>query len=264
MIRDSFEKATTPMKMPSNEYFWQQAYATYSSSVETTPYRFSFADPTSGNNVLAQYLLGKTQTGDDEGEDYISTKLGTNDTQRVARAMEANFDMATLFAFARSPHAASVDITTTLERNIWTYDTTVLAILALPLLATVLVLCIGWKVQSDEVVIGYDPLEIARRADEVLTPSLGAAKQHSECKNRISSGSSGAYSAVEARPPSLSPGDGTDHDGDLAETSSLRRSRLTDTDEQNDGLMAPPIHRDENEREWNARDVLSEQGRTAV
>jgi hypothetical protein len=264
MIRDSFEKATTPMKMPSNEYFWQQAYATYSSSISTTPYRFSFADPTSGNNVLAQYLLGKTRTDDDEGEDYISTKLGTNDTQRVARAMEANFDMATLFAFARSPHAASVDITTTLERNIWTYDTTVLAILALPLLATVLVLCIGWKVQSDEVVIGYDPLEIARRADEVLMPSLGAATQHSECKNRISSGSSGAYSAVEARTPSLSPGDGTDLDGDLAETSTLRRSRLTDTDEQNDGLMARPIQRDENERDWNARDVLSEQGRTVV
>jgi hypothetical protein len=219
------------MKIPSNEYFWQQAYATYSTSIATTPYRFSFADPTSGNNVLAQYLLGKTQTGDDEGEDYISTKLGTSDTQRVARAMEANFDMATLFAFARSPHAASIDITTTLERNIWTYDTTVLAILALPLLATVLVLCIAWKVQSDEVVIGYDPLEIARRADEVLMPSLRAMTQDCEGKNRITSGSSGAYSALETQPSPLAAGEGADFDGVLAETSPPRDSRSTDTDE---------------------------------
>lgn len=259
MTRDSFKKSTRPMEIPSNEYFWQQAYSSYSSST-VAPYRFSIGDPIEDKNVLAEYLLGNSRTDEGEEEDWYTLQLGTNDTQRVARAMEANFDMATLFAFARSPHAASIDITTTLERNIWTYDTTVLAILTLPLLATVLVLCIAWKVQSDDVVIGYDPLEIARRADEVLMPSVGAMTQDSEGKNRISSGSSGAYSAVEVRPSSLSPGDGADLDGVLAEIPPLRR---TDTLEQNDGLLAPPIHRDENERDWNARDVLSEQGRTA-
>jgi hypothetical protein len=178
--------------------------------------------------------------------------------------MEANFDMATLFAFARSPHAASVDITTTLERNIWTYDTSVLAILALPLLATVLVLCIGWKVQSDEVVIGYDPLEIARRADEVLMPSHGAMTQRSEGKNLRSSDSSGAYSALEARSSSLAAGDGADLVDDLAEASAPRGSCSPDTEERNDGLMAPPVHGDGYESDQNARSVISGQGHSAI
>lgn len=253
------------MEIPSNEYFWQQAYASYSGST-VNPFRFSYEDPITANNVMAEYLLGKTRTDDGEGEDYYALQLGTNDTERVARAMEANMDMATLFAFARSPHAASLDFTTTLEANIWTYDTTVLAILALPLLATVLVLCIGWKVQSDEVVIGYDPLGIARRADEVLIPSLRVMTQDSsKGKNRISSSSSGAYSALEARPPSPAAGaeEGADPVGDFAGTSPPRGSHPTDTDERRDGLTALPLHRDEYERDQNARDVIPGQGRPA-
>lgn len=266
ITRDSFTKSATPMEIPSNEYFWQQAYASYS-GFTVNPFRFSYQDPMTANNVMAEYLLGNARTSDGEGEDYYALQLGTNDTERVARAMEANMEMATLFAFAQSPHAASLDITTTLEDNIWTYDSTVLAILALPLLATVLVLCIGWKVQSDEVVIGYDPLGIARRADEVLIPSLRAMTQGaSEGKNRISSNSSGAYSALEARPPSpaAGAGEGADLVGDFAGTSPPRRFHSTDTDERRDGLTALPLHHDEYEGNQNARDVIFGQGHPPI
>jgi hypothetical protein len=251
------------MEVPSNEYYWQSGYSSYS-GLTLNPYRFSIADPTTSDNLMAEYLTGKTRTNESDGEDWFALQLGTNDTQRVARAMEANFDMATLFAFARAPHAALLEITTTLEDNIWTYDTAVLAILALPLLATNLVLCIGWKVQSAEVVIGYDPLEIARRADEVLTPSLGAMTQNSGGKDLRSSSSSGAYSALEARPPSLAAGDAANVVGDFAETSPLRGSRLADSDERHDGLGAPSVHRGEYERNQNAGGVISEQEHPAT
>lgn len=223
ITRDSFTKSTTRMEIPSNEYYWQQFYGSYKSAT-VTPYRFSLADPTRANNALAEYLLHKTRTAEGEGEDWYTLQMGTNDTQRVARTLEANMDMATLFAFARSPHAAALDITTTREDNIWTYDTPVLAILALPLLATILVLCIAWKVEGEEVVIGYDPLEIARRADEVLMPSLAAMTQDDEGKNPTSPSSSGAYSALEARPSSPGARDGADIVDHRAETSPPRIS----------------------------------------
>jgi hypothetical protein len=96
----------------------------------------------------------------------------TNDTNRVARALERSFDTATLLAFVRAPHASSLEITTSTKIAIWTYDTKVLAILAAPLLATLLILSRYWKVQSDYIVIGYDPLKIARRAKEILALTI--------------------------------------------------------------------------------------------
>ena len=44
-------------------------------------------------------------------EEWYASQPGTNDTQRVARAIEADIDMATLFAFAQAPHAASLSVT---------------------------------------------------------------------------------------------------------------------------------------------------------
>jgi hypothetical protein len=146
--------------------------------------------------------------------------------------------MATLFAFAQAPHAASLDITQTHDVGIWTYDTRVLAVLALPFLATILVLSVYWKVQSNEVVIGYDPLEIARRADEVLVLSLGAME--SEGKDLRPMNSGGAYSALEARPPSREAGDWASLADNIAEIPPPRRSRSTGTDERSDGVVSSP------------------------
>jgi hypothetical protein len=45
-----------------------------------------------------------------------------NSTAQVARTIEANFDMTTLFAFAREPHAATVHIVENISQEIWAYD----------------------------------------------------------------------------------------------------------------------------------------------
>lgn len=168
--------------------------------------------------------------------------------------------MATLFAFAQAPHAASLDITETHEVSIWRYDTRVLAVLALPFLATILVLSIYWRVQSDEVVIGYNPLQIARRADEVLVPSLGATSQDSEAKDLQPMSSGGVYSALQARPPSLEVANGASPIHYIVQTSPPRTSRSTDTDERGDGVVICPIGRDEYGGSETVRSVVSEQG----
>lgn len=131
--------------------------------------------------------------------------------------------MATIFAFAQAPHAASIDLTETHEVSIWRYDTTVLAVLVLPLLATFLVLSIHWRVQSDEVVIGYDPLEIARHAEKVLAPSLRGMAQDSEGKDLGPMSSGGAYSTLEAQPLSHEAEDRASLVDDLAETPSAQK-----------------------------------------
>jgi hypothetical protein len=102
----------------------------------------------------------------------------TNDTNRVARASERIFDTATLLAFVRTPEASTIGITNSPEIGIWTYDVKVLAILAAPLLATLLVLSRYWQVRSNYIVIGYDPLKIARRANDILEPTIPSGQRH--------------------------------------------------------------------------------------
>jgi hypothetical protein len=96
----------------------------------------------------------------------------TNDTNRVARALEQSFDTATLLAFVQAPDASTLEIRNLGKIAVWTYNVKVLAILAAPLLATLLVLSRYWKVQSNYVVIGYDPLKIARRANDILASTI--------------------------------------------------------------------------------------------
>lgn len=213
---------------------------------------------------MAEYLLSNNITAEEGSDDWWASQLGTNDTKRVARAIEANIDMATLFAFAQAPHAASIDITDTHEVSIWRYDTRVLAVLALPFLATILVLSIYWRVQSHEIVIGYDPLEIARHADEVLALSLRAMAQDSEGKDLGPMSSGGAYSALEAQPPSREAGDRASLVDDIADTPPPRRSCLTDTDERSEGEAISPIGREEHGRSETPRSVASEQRHSAV
>jgi hypothetical protein len=160
----SFTISTTQLTAEDNAEsisWWKAKYGG-----ESSPFHFASAgdsDVTIG--TLTAYLI---QT---EPVTYESAPF-TNDTNRVARALERSFDAATLLAFLRAPNASTIEITTSTEIAIWTYDTKVLTILAAPLLATLLVLSRYWKVQSNYVVIGYDPLKIARRANDILASTI--------------------------------------------------------------------------------------------
>jgi hypothetical protein len=265
MTRESFLTTTTRIESFSLAWYWQSSYRTPPRDEQTVKaYHFNSTQGVVRDVPMAGYLLYNDEKATGWSEDWYASQLGTDDTQRVARAIEANIDMATLFAFAKAPHAASLDITETHDVSVWTYDTRVLAVLAVPFLATILVLSIYWRVQSNEVVIGYDPLEIARRADEVLVLSLGAEAQDSEGKDLRSMNSGGAYSALEARPPSREAGDRASLADDIAETPPPRRSRSTGTGERSDGGVISPIGSDDCGRSETARSVVSEQGHSAV
>jgi hypothetical protein len=263
MTRGSFLTTTTRMEVSSPEWYWQASYRTPHPNDQTVkPYLFQSKVGMVRDVPMAEYLLYNDAKGTGKSEDWYASQLGTDDTQRVARAIEANIDMATLFAFAQAPHAASLDITQTHDVGIWTYDTKVLAVLALPFFATILVLSVYWKVQSNEVVIGYDPLEIARRADEVLVLSLGAMDNKGKDLRPMISG--GAYSALEARPPSREAGDRASLADDIAEIPPPRRSRSTGTDERSDGVVSSPITRYEYGGSETARSMVSEQVHSTV
>lgn len=261
--RESFLTTTTRMEVSSPEWYWQASYRFPRPNERTVkPYLFQSKLGTVRDVPMAGYLLYNDAKSTGKSEDWRASQLGTNDTQRVARAIEANIDMATLFAFAKAPHAAPLDITQTHDVGIWTYDTRALAVLALPFLATILVLGKYWRVQSNEVVIGYDPLEIARRADEVLVLSLGAMESEGKDLRAMSSG--GAYSALEARPPSREAGDRASLADDIAEIPPPRRSRSTGTDVRSDGFVSSPISRDEYGGSETARSMVSEQVHSTV
>lgn len=258
--QESFIRSTERMETASPEFYWEGSYQ--------QPLRDGGAYNFRGKYVrdvpMAEYLLGKRKLEPGVVEEWQVRQIGTNDTKRVARAIEANIDMATLFAFARAPHAASLEITKLHEVNIWTYDTRVLAILAPPLLATILVLSICWRIQSDSVVIGYDPLEIARRAEEVLKPQPVGKVQDSEGKETSFMSPGGAYSALEARTPYCEVGDRTGFVDAEAEIPPLRRFHSTDTARQSGDAMVSPLDRDEYDLDETTRSVVPEQGSSAI
>jgi hypothetical protein len=163
--RDSFTISTTSLADeddPKLIEWWQTKY-----SRDISPFRFASAgDYHDGISMMTAYLIQS------ELPNIPRSAPFTNDTNRVARALERTFDTATLLAFVRAPEASTIEITNSPEIAIWTYDVKVLAILAAPLLATLLVLSRYWKVQSNYIVIGYDPLKIARRANEILASTI--------------------------------------------------------------------------------------------
>jgi len=230
ITRGSFLTTTTRMEISSPEWYWQASYRVPRRNEQTQkPYLFSSVGGMVRDVPIAGYLLSNNINGTEGSDEWHASQLGTNDTQKVARTLEANIDMATLFAFAKAPHAAPVDITATHQVSIWRYDTRVLAVLALPFLATILVLSTYWRVQSDEVVIGYDPLEIARHADEVLVSSPRAMEQDSEGKDLRSMSSGGAYSTLKARPTYHKAGDRASIIHGITEIPTPERPRSTDS-----------------------------------
>lgn len=209
--RTSFTISTSPLapeNVPEPDWsyinlvsLWQEKYAYLADKPlrYPSPFDFEFAGNTSDQaNPFARFLLGSEHKQERDGDPWATF---TNNTDRVARAMERVFDVATLLAFSRAPAAASLEVTTTRQIDTWTYDMRVLPILAVPLLATILVLCKHWKVRSDEIVIGYNPLVIARRAEELLARSTHAKALGGSADSDALSTSRGAYSAVELQPP---------------------------------------------------------------
>jgi hypothetical protein len=161
--RKSFVKSKAPIGEPgSPASLWQSRFLR-ESGLNYSPYTFAYT--TSDLNTmspLSRYLRPLESSPD------------ANDTARVGQTIEANFDMATLFAFARAPQAATVHVVHPEMIYYGSYDVMVLFVLALRFLAMVSVLSTHWRVQSDDVVLGYNPVLIARRADDVLSSSFVA------------------------------------------------------------------------------------------
>lgn len=251
LIRETFTKSTAPIHYYANHsegpiyddelpWYWGPSMVISNYSV---PFRwqasylrglnnpFTFASTWSGDNdtgddSVAQYLLSDDDRGGDNEID------ATNNTDKVARSLEATFDMATLFAFARAPNASAVDIETTKRINIWTYNAQVLSVLAIPLLATSLVLFARWKVYSNDIVIGYDPIGIARRADEVLraTPSELTFPKTAHSTRASQSRASSSIGVIERgrRPSCERIPDSSDHGATSGMSSLLTDARKED------------------------------------
>ena len=116
-------------------------------------------------------ITGSEDTADALYDSPIATLLlgpkATTSSVQILLSVEAIFDTATLMAFSRSPYASSLEITTTASLPVYVYDSRVLAILLVPFLATVLGTWGRWRVAVKDVLVGYDPVEIARRGPVV-------------------------------------------------------------------------------------------------
>ncbi|KAM5345754.1 hypothetical protein ACJ41O_011615 [Fusarium nematophilum] len=154
--RSSFSRATSSRRS-------QFGYTDISGSVGSlnriyaelgnSPYDFSAAAVGTGSNTAYRQPMAYMLLGED----------AIHGAERVARQIEDNFDMATLHAFARMP--GSSEITYTIRRSearVYVYDARVLLILLVPCVATVLGCWGRWKVAGEDVVVGYDPVGIAR------------------------------------------------------------------------------------------------------
>ena len=87
--------------------------------------------------------------------------------------------MSTLLAFSRSPYSSDLIITRSSSIPIYVYDRWVLAILLLPLIATILGTWGRWRITGQDIFVGYDPVEIARRGPVDELPAAAQIAQKS-------------------------------------------------------------------------------------
>ena len=140
--------------LPAGAYEWRRIYTEQPNTY--SPYSFSgVAGGAAGADTLYNNTLGLLLLN------YADAKGST--ALEVASQIEANFEYGTLFAFSREPHAAHLIITSETNVAMWHYNAKVLAILVVPLLATLLVMWRRWSVGDDEIVIGYLPVDIAKK-----------------------------------------------------------------------------------------------------
>lgn len=180
--------STTRNSTDYTVWYWQASYLGYQEFEDSSsPYTFDYTNG-GGQTIdpLARYLLIRPN----------STIAFVEDASIVAKAIEDTFDVATLFAFQRAPEAAMVETTLTNHVYIWSYDPRVLAILTPPLIATILVLGTRWRIYSNNIVIGYSPLAIAERAEEILALSPTTSEHPSRRLNDSSELSMGNYETV--------------------------------------------------------------------
>ena len=111
-----------------------------------------------------------TGTGDESDTLYSSalatlllTPKANSSGVEVAERIIRIFEMSTLMAFSREPYASDLAVSTTTSRPIYVYNRPVLTILLLPLVATLLGMFGRWKITGNDIFVGYDPVEIARR-----------------------------------------------------------------------------------------------------
>lgn len=150
--RSSFVQSTHLLaEYGSAPMFWRRIYNDWPTI--QSPYTFAGAAGGVSSNSLYEATLGL----------FLINYAAGDSAQTVASRIEANFDMGTLFAFARAPGAASVTLRTDTRAPVWVYNKKVLAILVVPLLATLLSLWGRCAVGDDETVIGYNPVGIAMR-----------------------------------------------------------------------------------------------------
>lgn len=145
--RSSFSKSTFHLsRYDSAVSGWHRIYDDLADF--NSPYTFTAMDGGQENtlyqNTFALFLLNYDKAN----------------SSSVASRLEGNFDAATLAAFARAPSASDIYTTITTSVQNWAYSKTVLAILLVPLLATVLA---GWDrwIIVGETYLGYDPVGIA-------------------------------------------------------------------------------------------------------
>lgn len=130
---------------------WHRLYEDL--ALYNSPYTFTGqgggTENTLYRDVLGLFLINYALTNDNRSR-----------ADAVARRLEGNFDYATLAAFARQPAAVNLRKTITSTVQVWVYNRTVLAILLVPLLATITALC-GRLRSAGEAFLGYDPVGIA-------------------------------------------------------------------------------------------------------
>lgn len=137
-----------------------------------SPWNFAYSEvfntSDSGVQSIVPYVLASSEGFDN----ILGQRFLEDDERKVADTIQASFEMATRLAFSRAPRSAFLTVSWD-GGNRWSYDPRVLFVLAVPLLATILVLSAYCDVHGDDVVVGYDPIKIARRADELLATVTG-------------------------------------------------------------------------------------------
>jgi hypothetical protein len=162
IVQGSYQKANWSVSTDTQNPSLFQLNRIYREFGRTnSPFSFDARSVGTGGNSLYLFPVGFMLLGDD----------ATDPADVVARRIEASFDMATLSAFAKLPNAT--DLTTTIESRtpIYVYNPKVLAVLLVPLIATILAAWGRWRIGDDSVVVGYDPIEIARRGPVSGLPS---------------------------------------------------------------------------------------------
>ncbi|KAH8669144.1 hypothetical protein BX600DRAFT_461280 [Xylariales sp. PMI_506] len=160
LVKGSYQQNTSVQAVPNSLYYLHDVYVDGLS--DQTPFGFTGVSGTGdGANSLYKSAVGT----------LLLNSTGATSAAQVAASIEAMYDMATLLSFARSPGSATSYITTTISHNSYVFDKRFLAILVVPLIATICGLWGRLKIEGNDVVIGYDPVRIAEHGQKFAGPS---------------------------------------------------------------------------------------------